>query len=129
MNVTAGVDWVLSCTPNFERSVSFFRDVIGLSLAEEGVAVTDTQFIRYTQFRLPNGGVLEFVEPDERVRQLYTAPIVSLCVDDLAQARQELESQGVEFVAPIFNTHEGSGWTYFRAPDGHIYQLRGEYGA
>lgn len=127
MKVTAGLDWVISCTPDFERSVAFFRDVLGLDVAKEGVPVTDTQFTRYVQFKLPSGGVLEIVEPDERVRQLYTAPIPSFTVDDLAEACQELERQDVELVAPIFNSGEGWGWTYFRAPDGHIYQLQGAY--
>jgi hypothetical protein len=28
-------------------------------------------------------------------------------------------------VAPVFDTHEGWGWTYFQAPDGSVYQLQG----
>src|SRR5262249_49793901 len=96
-------------------------------VAAEGVPVTDTQFTRYAQFKLPSGGVLEIVEPDERVRELYTAPIVAFTVDNLAEARQELERQGAELVSPIFDTGEGWGWTYFRARDGRIYQLQGPY--
>lgn len=127
MNITAGVNWVITCTPNFEQTVSFFRDVLGLTVTAEGVPVTDSQFTRYAQITLPTGGVLEVVEPTDNVRQLYTAPIVSFTVDDVAQARQELEEWQVVFVAPIFRTGDGWGWTYFRAPDGHIYQLQGRY--
>lgn len=125
MNITAGVNWVITCTPNFEQTVSFFRDVLGLTVTAEGVPVTDSQFTRYAQITMPTGGVLEVVEPATDVRQLYTAPIVSFTVDDVAQARQELEERQVVFVAPIFRTDDGWGWTYFRAPDGHIYQLQG----
>jgi len=127
MEVTEGVNWVITCTPEFERTVAFFRDVMGLSVAEEGIPVTDLQFTRYALIRLPRGGVLEIVEPGEAVRELYTAPIVSYAVDDVVEARRELEDKGVEFVAPIFRAREGVGWTYFRAPDGHVYQLSGAY--
>jgi predicted enzyme related to lactoylglutathione lyase len=127
MKVTEGINWVISCTSNFEQTVAFFRNVMGLAVTDEGIPVTDTQFTRYAQIKMPNGVVLEVVEPDQRVRQLYTAPIVSLTVDDVAQARRELEGLQVELVAPIFSTKEGWGWTYFRAPDGNVYQIQGAY--
>ena len=129
MKVTEGISWVISCTSNFEQTVAFFRNVMGLAITDEGVPVTDTQFTRYAQIKMSNGVVLEIVEPDERVRQLYNAPIVSFTVDDVAQARRELEGIQVEFVAPIFSTKEGWGWTYFRAPDGNVYQIQGAYKA
>ena len=56
---------------------------------------------------------------------VYSAPIVSFTVDDVAQSRRELERRQVAFVAPIFRTKQGWGWTYFRAPDGQVYQLQG----
>jgi predicted enzyme related to lactoylglutathione lyase len=127
MKVTEGISWIITCTSNFDQTVAFFRDVMGLAVTQEGVPVTDTQFTRYAQIGLPNGPVLEIVEPDEFVRQLYTAPIVSFTVDDVAQARRELEGRQVEFVAPIFSTGEGLGWTYFRAPHRNVYQLQGAY--
>src|SRR5437773_6059972 len=125
MRVTKGVEWVITCTTNFDETVAFFRDVMGLAVTEEGVPVTDTQFTRYAQITMPNGVVLEIVEPSESVRQLYKAPIVSITVDDLAQARRELEGRKIEFLTPIFDTRKGFGWTYFRAPDGNVYQIQG----
>ena len=127
MKVTEGISWVITCTSNFEQTVAFFRKAMGLAITEAGVPVTDTQFSRYAQMKMPNGVVLEIVEPVEAVRQLYDAPIVSFTVDDVAQARRELEGLGTEFVAPIFNTKDGWGWTYFRAPDGNVYQIQGAY--
>lgn len=125
MKITGEVNWFFSGTPEFDRTVAFFRDVMGLSVREQGVPVTDTQFTRYALFALPQGGTLEVLEPQEQARELYNAVMVSLTVDDVVLARRELESSGVEFVAPIFRTPDGEGWTYFRAPDGHIYQLAG----
>jgi catechol 2,3-dioxygenase-like lactoylglutathione lyase family enzyme len=125
LKITEGINWVLSATPEFDRTVAFFRDMIGLRVDEEGVPVTDTQFTRYAQLVLPEGGRLEIVEPAERVQELYRGVILSLTVDDILQARRELEGKGVEFVAPLVRTDDNTGWTYFRAPDGYVYQLQG----
>ena len=125
MRVTKGVEWILTCTTNFDETVAFFSNVMGLPVTEVGVPVTDTQFTRYAQITMPNGVVLEVVEPGEAVCQLYHAPIVSITVDDLAHARRELEGRKIEFLTPIFDTGKGFGWTYFRAPDGNVYQVQG----
>src|SRR5262249_11950543 len=127
MRVTKGIEWIVTCTTNFDETVAFFRDVMGLAVTEEGVPVTDNQFTRYAQITMPTGGVLEVVEPGEAVRQLYQAAIVSITVEDLAQARRELEGRQIEFLTPIFDTRKGFGWTYFRAPDGNVYQIQGPY--
>jgi catechol 2,3-dioxygenase-like lactoylglutathione lyase family enzyme len=127
MKVTDGINWVFSGTPEFERTVEFFRDVMGLRVAEEGIPVTDTQFTRYALIALPQGGTLEILEPKEPMRELYSALMLSVTVDDVIQARRELEDKGVEFVSPLFRAPDGVGWTYFRAPDGHVYQLAGPY--
>lgn len=128
MKITDGLNWAIHCTPHFEQTVAFFRDVLGLAMTAEGVPVTDTQFTRYAQFTLPTGNVLEIVEPTPAVQQLYTAPIMAFTVDHLVHARAELEQRQVVFVAPIFRTNDGWGWTYVRAPDGAIYQLQGRCG-
>jgi predicted enzyme related to lactoylglutathione lyase len=127
MNVIEGINWILNCTPEFERTMAFFRDSMGLSVAEEGIPNTDTQFTRYALMRLPNGGTLEIIEPaDEAVTALYAAPVISFKVADLARARRDLADKGVEFVAPIFEAPDHVAWTYFRAPDGHVYQIWSE---
>jgi catechol 2,3-dioxygenase-like lactoylglutathione lyase family enzyme len=126
MRIT-GINWILTPTKSCQESAAFFHDVMDMVVTEEGVPVTDTQFSRYAQIRMPNGVVLEFVEPKETVAHLYDAPIVSITVDDVAEARRELESRQIEFLTPIFDTKQGLGWTYFRAPEGTLYQLQGPY--
>ena len=127
VNVTEGIRWILTCTTNFDETVAFFRDVMGLAITEEGIPVTDTQFSHYALVKMPNGVVLEIVKPGETFRDLYKAPIVSITVDDVAQARREMENRQVDFATPIFDTKQGWGWTYFRAPDGNVYQIQGPY--
>jgi len=125
MKVTKGMDWIITCTTNFEETVAFFRDVLGLPVKEAGIPVTDRQFRRYAQIAMPNDSVLEVVEPEDAVRKLYDAPIPSITVDDVVHSRKEMENKRVEFVSEIFRTGSGWGWTYFRAPDGNVYQLQG----
>jgi hypothetical protein len=124
MQVTSGLTWIMICTPEFDQTVAFFRDGIGLRLAEEGIPVTDTQFTHYALLRFPEGGTLEIVEPaDAAICALYPAPIVCFQVDDLAQARRDLAGDGAEFVAPIFRAPDQTAWTYFRAPHRQMYQI------
>jgi len=125
MNVITGINWVITCATQFEQTVAFFQNTMGLKISDSGVPTTDLQFTRYVQFTLPNGSVLEVVEPKEHVRELYTAPMISLTVDSLPQAQRELEEMHTEVVAPVVATNDGWAWIYVRAPDGNIYQIQG----
>ena len=125
MKITNGIEWIIACTGNFERSVEFFRDIMGLPIRSEGVPATDKQFSRYAQAEMPNRVVLEIVEPRAEFREIFTAPVVSITVDDVSKARRELEDKQIEFVSPIFFAGDGWSWTYFRAPDGNVYQIQG----
>ena len=126
MKAADGNPWTISCTENFDETVSFFKNIMGISMTAQGVPVTDTQFSRYAQFTLPNGAVLEVTEPKKEFRDLYRHPIYSISVEDVAAARNEMETRQVEFVSEIFHS-DGFAWTYFRAPDGNIYQIQGPY--
>ena len=87
MRVTEGIRWIATCTANFDETVAFFCNVMSLPVTEEGVSVTDTQFTFYAQITMPNGVVLEVVEPSETAGELYNAPVVSITVNDVAEAR------------------------------------------
>jgi hypothetical protein len=43
-------------------------------------------------------------------------------VEDVRAARKEIKSHGVEFVTDV-NGNESEAWTYFRGPDGYLYEL------
>lgn len=47
---------------------------------------------------------------------------MGLLVDDIVEARSELESAGVEMLEPIrwSKRIEGYGWFQFRGPDGNV---------
>src|SRR5882672_9737092 len=104
IKVTKGIEHIITCTERFDETVIFFRDVMGLAVTEEGLPTIDKQYRRYAQFEMQNGVVLEITEPEEAFRHLCAAPIASITVENISQARKEMESKGVQFVSPVFET-------------------------
>ena len=119
MKVT-GTDFVFLPISNFERSEAFYTGVLGLECSK-----------RY------NGGVGgEFETGNLTIQVVDTARIgldiapstgaIALHVDDVEEARAELESQGVKFAAETMD----SGvcfQAYFRDPDGNALILHNRY--
>jgi len=50
------------------------------------------------------------------------APVPGFLVDDVAAARAELESEGIEFIGPVHDSDDGNAWPHFRPPDGRVYE-------
>jgi len=123
--LVTGFDWLLSCTTEFEATIAFVRDVLGLTIARQGTARTDTHFSRYACATLPSGDTLEIVEPSQSAGPLYGKQILCLQVPDLLQARAEMNSRGAVFVSELFDDGTGVGWIYVQAPAGNIYQIYG----
>jgi catechol 2,3-dioxygenase-like lactoylglutathione lyase family enzyme len=107
--------WVGVSTDDFERSMRFFRDLLGLEVWVQG----DEQAILKTA----SGQQLEIFGRDEREKQLTASPVIAFEVDDLDSAREELRSAGVELIGEI-GRWQGYSWQYFRSPDGHIFEIK-----
>jgi len=123
-SLVTGFDWMLSCTSDFEATIAFVQDVMGLRIARQGTAQTDTHFSRFACANLPDGGTLEIVEPSQSAEQLRGKQILCLTVPDLLEAKTEMERRGAVFVGDMFR--EGDlGWIYVQAPGGNIYQIYG----
>jgi hypothetical protein len=107
-----GIVWLGTRTERFDEMREFFLGITGVTPRDEpGMAAFD----------LANGDRIEVL--DTAVGESYmVAPVAGLLVDDVATARAELESSGIEFIGPI-HTGAGSTWSHFRAPDGHVYEL------
>ncbi|MGH2703049.1 MAG: VOC family protein [Actinomycetota bacterium] len=108
-----GLVWLGTRTSKFDETVAFFRDVMGLTPFHEGgdVAV----------LKMAGGEWFEVFGPnDTEHTQFDTGPVGEFLVDDVAEARTELESRGVEFIA---DTHSWGDytWAHFKGPDGNIY--------
>jgi catechol 2,3-dioxygenase-like lactoylglutathione lyase family enzyme len=123
--IVGGFDWMISCTTEFEATIAFVQDVLGLTIAKQGPAQTDTHFSRYACVTLPNGGTLEIAEPAQSAGPLQGKQILCLAVPDLVQARADLDRRGAVFVSDMFDDGTGVGWIYLQAPGGNIYQIYG----
>jgi len=110
-----GLVWLGTRTSRFHAMLSLYQNVMGMSLThqEPGFVVMD----------LPNGDRVEVFGDESSYNTFFTHPVAGFLVDDIAAARAEMESRGIEFIGPIETAEDGNAWTHFRAPDGFIYEL------
>src|SRR5215216_601538 len=110
-----GIVWLGTRTSNFDGMVNLYRNIMGLDIAHEdpGFGVMD----------LPKGDRLEVFGKDSPHNTFFTDPVTGFLVADIASARAEMESQGIEFIGPTEVVEDGYAWAHFRAPDGFIYEL------
>jgi len=109
-----GYTWAGVRTADLKSAALFFGDVLGLSVLHEGKAMV--------QFEMPSGQLLEIFSPENRYYPLHARPVLAFQVDDVRAARDEMKSRGVEFVTDV-EGNESEAWTYFRGPDGYLYEL------
>lgn len=111
-----GLAWLGIPTDDFEGTVAFLRDVLGLTVERE-----DEDF---AILRLPDGEAVEVFGPAQRdAEQFSTGPVVGFRVDDVRHAREEMEARGVEFVGPVHEVDGGTAWSHFRGPSGKVYEI------
>lgn len=109
-----GYTWAGVRTSDLQSTARFFTEVLGLSLSFEGKGIV--------QFELPSGQLFEVFAAESRFYRLHACPVLGFQVADLKTARAELEAQGIEFLT-VIDGDERESWTYFRGPDGYLYEL------
>ena len=113
-----GLTWVGIKTSNIEQMIRLFRDVLGLpSHFDEA---------DFAAFDLANGDEIEVFGPGDKDSDHFTTGlVVGFLVEDMAEARSELEDSGlVQFFGPTVKADSGGwSWAHFRAPDGNIYEI------
>jgi len=109
-----GYTWagVRSC--DLKSAARFFAETMGLSLVQESKGLL--------QFELPSGQLLEVFGEESRYYRLHACPVLAFQVENMREARKEMESRGVDFLTDVFG-NESEAWTYFRGPDGYLYEL------
>lgn len=114
-----GLAWMGTQTPKFEDTVAFFRQTLGLR------PVGDEP--DFAVFRLTNGDTVEVFGPGDRDHAHFTTgPVVGFLVDDVEEARTELEAAGISFIGPVHKAGDGGSWSHFIGPDGNVYELTGD---
>ncbi len=114
MNVK-GLAWMGIRSANFEQTVAFFRDTMGLEVSRELEGLVELRFSEL--------GEMEIFSPDNDDHDFFTlAPVVGFLVDDVSAARAEMEAVGVEFIGSMQSSGRNT-WHHFRGPDGNIYEL------
>ena len=109
-----GYTWAGVRTADLESTARFFADLLGFSVFHKGEGLV--------QFEMPSGQLFEVFGSRSRYYQLHACPVLAFQVEDVRAARKELESRGVEFVTDL-EGNESEAWTYFRGPDGYLYEL------
>jgi catechol 2,3-dioxygenase-like lactoylglutathione lyase family enzyme len=111
------IHWLGVRTDRHRELIEFFETVLGLKQAfAEGPM---------TGFLTETGDTIEvFSEQDEDHTFFTTAPVVGFLVEDVHEARRELEEAGVELLGEI-RSESGWEWQHFLAPDGNVYEITG----
>jgi predicted enzyme related to lactoylglutathione lyase len=119
MKVT-GVDFITVPTQDFEKAEQFYGDVLGLERSKQWGSMPAREFetgsLTIALMQSDSFGV-EF--------ERHSHPI-ALHVDDVAAAREELESKGIEFVADTMDSGV-CHMAHFRDPDGNALMLHHRY--
>jgi catechol 2,3-dioxygenase-like lactoylglutathione lyase family enzyme len=106
--------WAGVRTANLQSTARFFADVLELPLIHQTHGLA--------QFEMPSGQLFEVFGAASPYYQHHACPVLAFQVEDVRAARKELESKSVEFVTDVMG-NEAEAWTYFRGPDGYLYEL------
>jgi catechol 2,3-dioxygenase-like lactoylglutathione lyase family enzyme len=110
-----GFAWAGLATNDFERSLRFFTEVLGLPVE----SISD----EIAHLKVGPGQQLEIFGKDGPGKTLCASPVIAFEVDDLDAARRELEEAGVELIGEP-GRWNGFAWQYFRSPDGHVFEIK-----
>ena len=111
-----GLVWLGTRTRNFDDTVRFFGDTLGLHTAHEEPD--------FAVLMLPNGDKVEVFGPGRESHAHFdTGPVAGFLVDDVREARADLESGGIEFIGPVHGADDGGSWSHFMGPDGNVYEI------
>ena len=112
-----GIYWAGIPVQDFEGAIEFFRDQLGIP-----VAMINREF-QAAHFPLANGDLIEVFGPGNPDEEHRNNVVIALGVDDIDQARTEVENAGVETLTEI-DTWEDESWFYFRGPDGLLFEIK-----
>jgi predicted enzyme related to lactoylglutathione lyase len=120
--VISGVDFIGLPTRDLEAAVAFYGDTLGL---HRSVYRPDRH---HAEFETGNLTINTMVSEKMGLPYEVNKNPIALHVDDVAQARTELESRGVSFFGDIIDTGV-CHMAFFADPDGNALMLHHRYAA
>jgi predicted enzyme related to lactoylglutathione lyase len=120
MALITGVDFVHVPTQNFDESVRFFQEVLGL---EKSVT-----YGRHPGAEFETGNLTLQVMDQKFFGREFTPNTqpIAFHVEDIKAAKAELESRGVKFIADGIDSGV-CNMEFFSDPDGNSYMLHHRY--
>jgi catechol 2,3-dioxygenase-like lactoylglutathione lyase family enzyme len=116
--LVAGVDFITVWTKDFDTAAAFYGDTLGLPCSERYDRIPGAEF--------ETGNLtLQLLDAASVGSEFRPHPPIALHVEDVATARAELESRGVEFMHAF-----DSGVCHnaiFADPDGNVLILHHRY--
>ena len=110
------VDFITIPTRDVDRSIAFYRDVLGIPESEYKGAEVET----------PNVTLAFWNPTDQGIEFQPNMAGFAIRVADVEKARNELEERGVEFIGETYDStvcHMG----FFKDPDGNVVILHNRY--
>ena len=101
----------------FEDAVRFFTQVM------EMLPVQLDNTLESARYCLPTGHVFEVFGARSQRGGLGTPTVIGFDVHDMAGAREDMKSRGLQFLGPPEFIDDGRLRSQFRAPDGFLYEL------
>lgn len=119
--IITGTDFVGVPTTDLARSVTFYRDILGLHCS---VHMPENNFAEFETGNL----TLSVIDPVKMGIGEFTPnrSSIALHVEDITQARETLEERGLTFFGDTLDTgvcHMG----FFEDPDGNAFMLHHRY--
>jgi predicted enzyme related to lactoylglutathione lyase len=120
--MVTGVDFVCIPTQDFDRSVDFYENTLGLERSKQWGEMHGQEF--------ENGTVTIAIMESEQFGLGFSPHSLPIAfqVHDVEEARKELESKGVEFAADTLDSGV-CHMAHFRDPDGNVLMLHHRYAA
>ncbi len=115
-----GVDFVALQTKDLDRAMAFYGETLGLP---RSVHVPDRGFAEFETGNLTLG----IIDSATMGMEHHASPApVALHVDDVAQARTQLEAAGIQFRGDVLDTGV-CHMAFFEDPDGNALMLHRRY--
>ena len=102
-----------------ERSIAFYRDVLGLPLMRQGDGWAHFDTSNDTLLELFSGGAASAEVKDPEQQSI----VIAIRVDDLDGVVEALKGKGVRFIGEI-EAYRNHRWTYFSDVEGNRLEIK-----